>query len=250
MIDLHAHILPGLDDGARDLYDALEMADLAVQSGVEAIVATPHCQEGIFDNFRSERLDMHFAYLRSELEKARIPLAILKGMEVFASEDLPKQLAEHRLMSLNHSRYYLVEVPFDAHPDWIEARMDEVLAAGGVPIVAHAERYFCVQEDPALAWRWLTRGYYIQVNRGSIQGHFGEDVRRAAEFLVNFDLITCVASDAHRPDFRSTRMGEIRRHLERYAGPDYARRVLTDNPRRIVENRSLPKHGIQPVRMG
>ncbi len=251
MIDLHAHILPGLDDGARDIYDSLEMADLAVKSGVEAIVATPHSnQMGRFENFCSPQLDDAFTNLRKELAAARIPLAILKGMEIFATEDLPEKLRTHRLMGLNHSRYYLTEVPFDAPPVWIEDRMEEIAAAGVVPLIAHVERYFCVQDDPALAWNWLSRGWYIQVNRGSFQGRFGEAPRRAAEFLLNFDLITCVATDAHRPDFRSTRMDGIRRYLTRHADMDYAMRVLENNPRRIIENQAIPRHGIRPVRMG
>ena len=115
MIDIHAHILPDLDDGSEDMEESLEMAELAVESGVEIMTATPHSnQMGRFENFQSEQLQTAFERLRMVLKKEKIPLKILNGMEIFASEDIAQKIKNKQLSGINGTDYYLVEFPFDA----------------------------------------------------------------------------------------------------------------------------------------
>lgn len=247
MIDLHLHILPGADDGSRDLDDSLGMADLAARSGVSTLVATPHSnQMGRFENFWSARLSAAFDDLRAQVEKAKIPVTILNGMEIFASEDMGEKIHDGRLTGLSKSRYYLVEVPFSARPAWIEERLQEMQAQGATPLIAHVERYYCVQDDPVLVYSWLREGCRIQVNKGSFFGRFGRMAERTARILMEHDLISCVASDAHRPDVRTPWMKDVSDFLIRHAGEDYRQKVLQTNPGLIISDQSVPMHGRPP----
>ena len=116
MIDLHLHILPGVDDGSRDMDDSLAMADLAARSGVRTLVVTPHSnQMGRFENFCSSELTEAFDELETEVKRAGIPIRILRGMEIYASEDIGRKIRQGMLTGLAGSHYYLVEVPFGAN---------------------------------------------------------------------------------------------------------------------------------------
>lgn len=249
MIDLHLHILPGVDDGSRNMDDSLAMADLAARSGVSTLVATPHSnQMGRFENFWSASLSAAFDDLQAQVEKAKIPITILKGMEIFASEDMGEKIHDGRLIGLSQSRYYLVEVPFGAQPAWIEARLQEMQARGVTPLIAHAERYYCVQDDPVLAYNWLREGCRIQVNKGSFLGRFGRTAERTARLLMENDLISCVASDAHSPEMRTPWMRDAWDFLIRHGGEQYARRMLEGNPEKILQDAPIRMHGQPPGR--
>ena len=151
MIDIHTHILPGLDDGSQTLSDSLEMAELALESGVDTIIATPHSNQlGRFENFDLVHLKHVFSRLQQALQEEGIPLTLHLGMEIFASEDLCEKIQAGALLSLNRSRYYLVEFAFDEAPEFIGDILDGMLSVGAIPVIAHPERYFCVQDYPSL----------------------------------------------------------------------------------------------------
>ena len=249
MIDLHLHILPGVDDGSRDMDDSLAMADLAACSGVRTLVVTPHSnQMGRFENFCSSELTEAFDELETEVKRAGIPIRILRGMEIYASEDIGRKIRQGMLTGLAGSHYYLVEVPFGAPPSWIEARLQEIQAEGKIPLIAHVERYYCVQDDPVLIYNWLSEGCRIQVNKGSFSGRFGRMAQKTAHTLMENDLISCVASDAHRPDVRTPWMKDIRDYLVQHAGEQYARQMLQGNPEKIINDQSIRMHGQPPGR--
>lgn len=249
MIDLHLHILPGVDDGSRDMDDSLAMADLAARSGVSTLVATPHSnQMGRFENFCAPELTEAFDELKAEVKRAGIPIRILCGMEIYASEDMAEKIRLGRLASLNDSRYYLVEVPFGAPPSWIEARLQEIQALGITPLIAHVERYYCVQDEPLLVYNWLSEGCRIQVNKGSLFGRFGRMAEQTAHTLMENDLISCIASDAHRPDVRTPWMKDIWDYLIQHAGEHYARQMLQRNPEKIIYDQPIRMHGQPPGR--
>lgn len=249
MVDLHTHILPGVDDGSQTMEDSLEMAEIALEGGVDTIVATPHSnQVGRFENFYDAKLEARFEQLKRALKQEHIPLTLYTGMEIYASEHMGERIKEGTLISINHSRYYLVEFNFGEEPEAIEGYLEDIFEAGGVPLIAHPERYYCVQDYPDLVYQWLKRGCYAQINKGSLFGRFGRHAARAAQILLENDLVTCVASDAHSPFMRTTFMGEARDYLAEQFGDDVMYRLTTENPRRIIENKDIPMHGNPPVR--
>ena len=146
MLDIHIHILPGVDDGAQDYDDAIGMAELALRSGVTTIVATPHANQiGRFENFYTPELSRRYERLEDMLHSSRQGLRVLEGQEIMASDDMAQKIKDGRLISLNHTQYYLIEFPFDAYPGWITDRLTDVIRLGKTPLIAHVERYYCVQ---------------------------------------------------------------------------------------------------------
>ena len=240
MVDLHAHILHGVDDGAQSLRESLQMARMAVESGVRAIVMTPHCNiPGFYENYDSSELRGRFRELKDALQEENIPLKLYPGMEVFGRENLNELLRRHRLIPVNDGGYLLLEFDFEEMAYWMSFLLEEIQSAGLRPLVAHPERYRAVQEDPNLAWHWVRRGCALQVNKGSILGRFGRREQQTAELLLEHELAACVASDAHHSAFRTPHMRELADYLEQTYGRECVQLLMIDNPARILNSEDI-----------
>lgn len=240
MIDLHTHILPGLDDGARDLDCALAMARLAADSGVTALVATPHCNlPGGRSNYWDRELRRAFTDFQQALDRAGTGITVFPGMEVFGTPQVPALLREGRLMTLARSRYLLIEFPFRDYGREATQVLAEVAELGYCPVVAHPERYRYVQEDPVLLNRWVELGCLLQVNKGSLLGRFGRTEERLSLALLDRGFAAFVASDAHSPTIRTTWMRDVRDFLREEFSAPLAQRLLEEHPARVLENRAI-----------
>lgn len=234
MIDLHCHILPQLDDGAQSLRESIAMARMALDSGVTAMAATPHCISGNAAEVRDRVL-----LLRETLEEEEIPLRIYVGMEIFGTEDTPRLLRSGKLMTLNKSRYPLMEFGFRGLGERETEILWDVIQAGYRPIVAHPERYEYVQENPNLINLWYNMGCLMQVNRGSLMGRFGNESRYLALELINRGFACVVASDGHSPEMRTPWMADVHELLSREFSPAAAEILLQENPALILKNQPL-----------
>lgn len=248
MIDMHSHILPGIDDGSPAMAQSLAMAAMAAESGTRHLTATPHSnQAGRFENYADDgKLERLFRTFQQELERAGIPLSVSLGMEIFASDDLYEKIRDHRLIGLNGSRYYLVEFHFDEDPLQIYRYLASVFRAGGIPLIAHPERYHCVQDTPALIYDWMQMGCLAQINRGSLFGRFGRAAMQTADTLLFNGLVTCIGSDAHSPWQRTTYMRDAELYLQEHLGPDITHLITEENPARILNNLPLETRGRLP----
>ncbi len=235
MIDIHTHILPEIDDGAESLEEAYEMAVMAVRSGVKALVATPHSNQRVdFLDAELKRQEKAFVELEQILLQEKVPLKLYRGMEIWSSVDIVEKIKLGKLITLNQTSYVLVEFAFDEEPWWIEAMIEELQGAGLVPILAHPERYFCVQEEPNLLQEWRMQGALAQMNKGSILGRFGRGIERTAEVLLRNRLFTCIASDAHHAYIRTTDMKELHYYLQRHYSLEEQDRLLRQNPLAVL----------------
>lgn len=249
MIDLHTHILPGLDDGAEVMAESLAMAELALEGGTNIIVATPHSnQSGRYENYCSDALTKAFDAFERALAENYLPLKVYRGMEIYASWDMDEKIADGRLSGIGDSDYYLIEFPFDIDADSMGSMLESVLSIGKIPVIAHPERYGCVQYYPGVLYEWMMMGCLSQINKGSVFGRFGRGAAKTAEILLAFNLVTCIASDAHSADMRTTYMGDIRDALEERMDPEYVRALLYEQPKMILENRKIAFLGSPPVR--
>ena len=231
MIDLHSHILPELDDGAESLRESLAMARMAVDSGITAMVATPHCVDD-----RTRDVYAAWQLLREALQESGIPLALFPGMEIFGTEDTAKLLREGKLLTLNGSHYPLIEFSFHSDGEeetWI---LNSVCRAGFQPVVAHPERYLYVQRDPRILNSWIQMGCLLQVNRGSLLGRFGGHAQELAMELVGRGFAAVVASDAHSSWMRTPWMEDAWQLLSDAFSPRCAGALLEDNPQKILKD--------------
>ena len=243
MIDIHSHILPGVDDGAMNIEESLEMASMAAESGVDYIVATPHCNiPGVYDNYLGPSMKESLVKLRRAVNECDIPIRVVAGMEIFVTPELPDLFRKKKLLTLNGTRYFLTEFDFSEDMQECDKVLKECKSLGFIPVIAHPERYYFIQEYPEYVFEWLKQGYGIQVNKGSILGRFGRAARRTADILLEQGMISCVASDAHSSYQRTPFMGEIYDYLMEEYGPAYTQVLLENNPKRILAGKELVKN--------
>ena len=237
MIDIHAHILPGMDDGAEDTHESLEMARMAVDSGVTAIVATPHCNfPGVYDNYFDKNYEETFRWIKKSLKDAGIPLKLYAGMEVFVTPDVPKLIADGKLLTINGGRYMLVEFAFDEEPDYVDKMLARIVECGVCPVIAHPERYEFIQDKPLIAQQWKDRGYLMQANKGSFIGRFGRRARHLAYRLLGGNLLSVIASDCHGPYRRTPFLLETYEELSESYSKKQLKILFEENPMRICLN--------------
>lgn len=240
MIDLHCHILPGVDDGSASLEESFLMARMAADSGVTAIAATPHCNiPGRVDNYLSPRLRDRFLALARLIREQDLPIRLYTGAEVFATPDLPQLIREKKLLTLGGSRYLLVEFAFGGSLSFAQQTLDAIRKEGLVPIVAHPERYVFVQEDPQCLLRWTSQGVCLQLNKGSLLGAFGRRVQRTARWCLAEGCVHLIGSDAHSPYRRTPRLSEAWDYAADCIAPEAADFLLQENPARILQDQPI-----------
>ena len=240
MIDIHAHILPGVDDGAADMDSALEMAAMAVESGVSTLVVTPHCMDYAHrKNFWDQQLEMEIANFRHRLKQENIPLEIMPGMEIFGNHRTPQYIKQGKMIGLNHSYYPLIEFAFYNYASQATEILGELINMGLRPVIAHPERYRYVQDDPAILNMWTEMGCLLQINKGSLLGSFGRTEQALAFEMVGRGFATAVASDAHTPVMRTTWMKDVQRLLREEFSPSTAKKLLETNPAKILKNEKI-----------
>lgn len=251
MIDIHHHCIPGVDDGPRDLAQAVELCLAAAADGITTIIATPHVLRGAWQNRSRDLLETSLAALRNEVGD-RVELVL--GSEYFFDFDMVEVLTtENAIVPLAGSRYVLVE--FDAHsvPPLVDAPFYRAQLAGWIPIVAHPERNTVFQAKPSLLRLLVSRGARMQVTAGSLLGDFGDDARKCAARWIGEGLVHFVATDAHNVKRRPPRLSAARAVLRQIAGDEVADALVLENPRAVLERRQLawdpepappaPEHG-------
>ena len=240
MIDLHIHILPGVDDGSYSMEESLRMARMAVECGVTDMAATPHCNlPDDPEHLWAEDFRRVLHRFQQTLKEENIPLRMYTGMEVFGTPEVPRLLREGKLMPLAESRYLLIEFPFTDYGEEATRILGRVLEMGYRPLVAHPERYQFTQQSPQLLNLWVDMGCLLQINRGSLFGRFGGHAEALAYGLLDRGFVTCVATDAHRSTIRTPWLADVYQLIQEEYGKHAAEYLLEDNPRRILTNQEI-----------
>lgn len=236
MIDIHNHILPGIDDGAQDNNESIAMLQMAQADGIELIVATPH-HFPLVGNDPSR----YASRIRDQIvEQSRTKITVRLGQEIAISEDVPGGLLDRTLLSFEQSRYVLIELPFFDYPSWVDEVLSEICRDGFTPIIAHPERNTEVQNDLNIIAAVREKGMLTQINAGSLLGHFGELANETAIKLLETECVDVIASDAHSADgFRLPVLSNALEVAGRIAGFSQVERMVSDTPRAIIEGRSV-----------
>lgn len=237
MIDLHSHILPGVDDGPAALEDALEMARAAVADGIEVVAATPHVREDYPTS--AEAMERALESLRTAVVTAGIRLELRPGGEV-ALEELGRGLEELQRFGLGgNPSYLLVETPYFGWPLDLEQRLfDRAIAHGITPVLAHPERNAEVQASPRRLEPLVEAGTLVQVTAASVDGRLGRRSRETAFRLLDLGLAHMLASDAHAPSIRAIGMTAAVNAID---DDELARWLTVDVPRAVVDDGELPE---------
>jgi len=239
MIDLHAHVLPGIDDGARDLEEAAEMCRLAAEDGCEAIVATPHQRHQRWWNGDSGDLAQRLEELRAAVgDRPRL----FTGAEIRIDPEIVDDLLTdppHDATPLAGSRYLLLEAQRNGRTVELEAILHEAQVAGWRPILAHPELIAELAGDMERLERICQTGVLTQVTAMSLTGEFGARARKCSEAMIERGLVHFVASDAHGVDWRPPGLASARQAIAARWGQGTAHRLTHENPLAVLENRPL-----------
>jgi len=202
MIDLHCHILPGLDDGAHDLEESLDMAAMALKDGVDTIVATPHTLDGLYLNTLDE-VSQSVENFRSALTRKRLDIRICPGADVHLCPGMADRIAEGRAVTINNGgKYLLLELPPQNIPPQIKDEIFSLKLNGITPIITHPERHPAMQRDLRILHELVSMGALAQVTAMSVTGEFGLPVRTCARAMLELRLIHVIATDAHSVESR------------------------------------------------
>lgn len=235
MIDLHCHMLPGLDDGARDLDMALQMARLAVGDGITMTVCTPHIYPGRFENTLAGIREACEQF-QGELDAAGIPLQLTYGADIQVAPELTQRLVDGTLPTLNGSRYFLFEPPHHVSLPRLNDMLAEALLAGFVPIITHPERLFYVETDYDIFVEAAHNGAWIQLTGGSLLGKFGRRAKSISERFLKDGITHLLASDGHNLENRAPELGNARDAAALLVGVEEAAKLVQQRPAAVIAN--------------
>lgn len=239
MYDLHAHILPGLDDGPKTADVTLEMARVAAENGTKVILATPH-RKDVTEESSVGHVRNLIANMNARIQEQGTNLSLVLGMENHLDVDLPHEIEAGRALPMNGSQYILIEMPFFGRPDWIEGTLAKVQALGLIPVLAHPERIQAFQEDVELLVGFINQGMLSQITAGSLLGAWGNEVEEFTNALLERRLAHIIASDTHflgHP--RSPELTPGVEMASRIVGAEAAHAMVTDTPKAILEGKGV-----------
>lgn len=234
MVDIHSHILFGVDDGAKSIEDSICMAELAVKEGITDIIATPHAYSPQF-HVPTEEVVGQVKLLNEVISEVGYPVKIHTGQEVRLHEHILSNLENCKAMTLAESRYVLLELPSHAVPAYTEQIIQLLLTQGKVPIIAHPERNRAVAENPKRLERLIRHGALAQVTAGSLAGRFGKNIQKLAVHLTEANLIHVYGSDIHNMTTRPLLFNEGLDYLEKVKLHDKMN-ILLENNERILKD--------------
>lgn len=227
-IDIHSHILPGVDDGAKNRNETLEMLRIAYEEGITDMVVTPHYQSGRFFT-PAEAIRTKVQQLTNLAQHNGIPIRFYPGTEVYYRSDLEDKLDSGELATMNGSLYLLTEFSPMEDYSYIRNAFNELRGMGYIPILAHVERYQCMLKDIERVRELRKMGCEIQANAGSITGKFGFQTKRYCKKLLSEQLIDYVGTDAHNAERRAPQMKQCAELLYKKCDEEYAARILYRN---------------------
>jgi len=233
VFDCHSHILPGIDDGASDLQQSLEMAKIALAEGITSIACTSHITPGVYNN-STETISAAMANLQTSLLENDLPLKLVIGADVHISPNIVPQIAAGLIPTLGNSRYLLLEFSHHQMTPGLEQLAFEIVSAGYVPVLTHPERLSWIEEGFPLFRKLAQRGCWIQITAGAITGKFGRRAEYWATKFLSDGLTHVIATDAHNPKRRPPLIQEAINKVAELVGAEEKDRIVFDRPSLIL----------------
>lgn len=238
MIDIHSHILPGVDDGARTLDEALDMLRMALDSGVTIQVLTPHIHFGRFENQKAD-LQQRFAIFQEQVDEANIKISLQLGSEVRISSEIMQLVAQDAIPTLgvyNGKKTFLLEFPRVEVPVGYENLVKWVLAKNYLPIIVHPERNQTFVRRPQKLQDLTDMGCPLQITASSLTGQFGDEAQQNAEHLLQQGAVSAIASDCHNLKGRKPNLSEGLASATELIGQELAWRLVNDIPSQLLQS--------------
>lgn len=239
MVDIHHHLLPGLDDGSTDLETSLAMARMAAEDGITHIVATPHANSRY--PFKREQNEQLLETMRERLAQEGVSLTLGSGCDFHLSYENIQDARNHpHRYTINANEYLLIELPDHSIPPQMDDSIYDLRLAGLTPILTHPERNPVLQRHPSRLKSWVQQGMLVQVTTSSVVGQMGSTAEKMAHTLLEDRWVHFLATDAHNTKRRPPKMRAAYEFVAKKYGADYAQAICTDNPLAVFEGRPLP----------
>lgn len=237
IIDIHSHILPGIDDGSADIQETIEMLNMAVQEKITGIIATPHFEVGMDKDWL---LHYRNAYIKTAeyIQSNNLPINIYVGNEIFYSESVLELLKTSEVATLNDSKYVLVEFPVYADFGYIRRAVCNIQYAGFWPIIAHVERYNSLSKIDRIE-ELVNIGAYIQLNASTVMGKLGFNLKHFSVKLIKKGLVHFLATDSHGSKKRRPKIQEALNYLEKKIGSKQCRIISEINPHKVLKGERI-----------
>ena len=237
-VDIHSHILFGVDDGPDNIETSREMLKIAYEEGIRKIVATPHYHREKcaieYDNVRKR-----FEVFKENVKNVYPQIELKLGREVYYTSDIVEELEKGVNLSMENTKYILLEFYPTVEYSYLRRGINNVMQMGYLPIIAHIERYICILEKWELACELKEMGAVIQINSDSVVGTAGSKVRKFVKRLMKEQIVDLIGTDAHSSGRRAPRMQECAQYVCRKYGESYARDMLHDNAEKILRGEYL-----------
>ena len=240
-VDIHCHILPGVDDGSQTPEETKAMLQKAWDEGIQIMVATPHYhkQRGKND---IELIKKQLLLTRKLAKEVNPKMQICLGMEIYYGEDVPELLKEGRVVSIRKSRYILVEFSPGDEFQYILNAVRKLQMSGHTVIIAHIARYNCLRKDISNVEYLREMGAYLQVNTGSITGSYGRSVKKFLREVLKAHLVQLVGTDAHGSERRTPKMQEAYKEVVKRCGEEYADQIFGQNAKKVLRNEEIDEY--------
>lgn len=238
MIDFHTHILPGIDDGSKNIEETFNLIQEAEKAGFNKIISTSHYLEGFYESNHLDRrawIDV----LNSKLKEKKSNLELYLGSEIYISENIVHLLENGSASAINKTRYVLFEMPLNARPLNLYDMVFEMIRYKYIPILAHPERYFFVQKDIELIYDLIQNGVLMQSNFGSFVGFYGTDIQKTAKELLQRNMIHFFGSDVHRQNTIYPMIPDALKTLKKYISQEKIEDLTEKNPELVLQNEEI-----------
>ncbi len=247
MIDLHSHILPGIDDGSPDVETSLDMARIAIADGIETMACTPHVTPGVYNN-DADIIEPAVSELRLALERRNLRLEIIAGADVHVSPKMNEHLVSGQWPRLAGTQYFLFEPPHHVMPPHLARIADSLLEDGLVPILTHPERLTWIESHYDVIVQLRKMGVLLQLTAGSVTGDFGSRAKYWSDRMLSDGLVDLLATDAHDTKARPPVLSRARDYVAARYGEEFAIGLVQHNPRAILQGDSVMD--LTPMRDG
>lgn len=238
MIDIHSHILPNIDDGAKDIEESIEMAKLYLENGIQKVIATPHYIEGYENSPKKDNIIILDRF-REILRKEGLELEVYLGNEIYITMNIFIFLKEKRVATLNNSSYILLEFPMLNMPIFVEGLIYNLLLKGYVPIIAHPERNKKIIDNPNILYNLINKGALAQLNLPSLVGRYGHEIKTTGEILLKHNMIHFVSTDAHSKHKRSPKVSNSLNILKNLVDAKTFEEITFINPSKVIEDKEI-----------
>lgn len=237
-IDIHSHILYGIDDGSKTLEESIEIIKQHIEMGFKDIVLTPHYIENSkYETDNKEKTKL-LETLKKETKKQKLDINLYLGNEVFVNNIL--EIKKEKISKINNSKYLLIEFPMNEKPKNINNILYELKIQGIIPVIAHPERYSFVQKNPDLVDEWIEEGALLQSNYGSIIGVYGDNAKKTIKKLLKKNKIKALATDIHFPNNKIYQnIEKSRKRIKKIIGEEKFIELTITNPKKIIENKDI-----------